>query len=99
MKNYKCDCPCCCSSSSCILRNFTLSSRRLKKAEAVSGVFSGVPKGDSGNLEAQQQYFSYRAILVAIVSQDSFVLVFGGGVLHNYRAIRYKMGSRTDVPV
>ena len=27
-------------------------------------------------LEAQQRYFSYCAILVAIVSQNSFVLVF-----------------------
>ena len=37
-------------------------------------------------LEAQQQYFSCRAILVAIVSQNSFVLVFvlGGG---GYRTI------------
>ena len=29
-------------------------------------------------LEAQQRYFSYRAILVAIVSQNSFVLAFVG---------------------
>ena len=29
-------------------------------------------------LEAQQRYFSYRAILVAIVSQNSLVLVFMG---------------------
>ena len=29
-------------------------------------------------LEAQQRYFSYRAILVAIVSQNVFVLVFMG---------------------
>ena len=29
-------------------------------------------------LEAQQRYFSYRAILVAIVSQNSFALVFMG---------------------
>ena len=29
-------------------------------------------------LEAQQRYFSYRAMLVAIVSQNSFVLVFMG---------------------
>ena len=29
-------------------------------------------------LEAQQRYFSYRAILVAIVSQSSVVLVFMG---------------------
>ena len=30
------------------------------------------------SLEAQQRYFSYRAILVAIVSQNCFVLVFMG---------------------
>ena len=30
------------------------------------------------HLEAQQRYFSYRAILAAIVSQSSFVLAFGG---------------------
>ena len=29
-------------------------------------------------LEAQQGYFSYRAILVAIVSQNSFAFVFMG---------------------
>ena len=34
------------------------------------------------SLEAQQRYFSYRAILVAIVSRNSFVLVLMG-----YRAI------------
>ena len=49
-------------------------------------------------LEAQQRYFSYRAILVAIVSQKYFMLVFMG-VSHNYRAIRCKMGYRTDVLV
>ena len=49
-------------------------------------------------LEAQQRYFAFRAILVAIVSQNSFVLVFNG-VSHKYRAIRGKMGCRTDVPV
>ena len=34
-------------------------------------------------LEAQQRCFSYRTILVATVSQNSFVLVFmeGGGVI------------------
>ena len=36
-------------------------------------------------LEAQQRYFSYCAILAAIVSQNSFVLVFFG-VSHNYLA-------------
>ena len=30
------------------------------------------------DLEAQQRYFSYRAMLLAIVSQNSFVLVFMG---------------------
>ena len=40
---------------------------------------------EGSSLEAQQRYFSYRAILVAIVLQNSFVLVF--------------MGYRTDVPV
>ena len=49
-------------------------------------------------LEAQQRFFSYRAILAAIVSRNSFVLVFYG-VSHNYRAIRCKMGYRTDMPV
>ena len=49
-------------------------------------------------VEAQQRYFSYRAILVAIVSLNSLVLVFMG-----YRTIiaRYvaKWGYRTDVSV
>ena len=49
-------------------------------------------------LEAQQRYFSYRAILEAIVSQNFFVLVFYGAS-HKYRAICSKMGYRTDVPV
>ena len=48
------------------------------------------------DLEAQQRYSSYRAILVAIESQNSFVLVFHG-VWHKYRAIRSQMGYRTDV--
>ena len=52
----------------------------------------------SQSLEAQQRYFPYRTTLVEIVSQSSFVLVFRG-VSHNYRAIRCKMGYRTDVPV
>ena len=51
----------------------------------------------TGSLEAQQRYFSYRAILVAIVSQNFFVLVFMG--YHKDRAICSKMGYRTDVPV
>ena len=49
-------------------------------------------------LNAQQRYFSYRAMLVAIVSQNSLVLVFMG-----YRTIiaRYvaKWGYRTNAPV
>ena len=43
-------------------------------------------------LEAQQRYFSYHAIRVAIVSQNSFVLVLMGYT-------RCLMGYRTDVPV
>ena len=49
-------------------------------------------------LEAQKRYFSYRAILVAIVPQNSFVFAFMG-VSHNYRAICSKMGYRTDARV
>ena len=49
-------------------------------------------------IEAQQRYFSYRAVLVAIVSHNSFVFVFMG-----YRTIlaRYvaKWGYRIDVPL
>ena len=45
-----------------------------------------------GNPEAQQRYFSYRAILVAIVSQNFFVLVFVG-VSHTYPAIRCENNS------
>ena len=40
---------------------------------------------------------SYHTILLAIVSQNFFGLVFR--VSHNYRAIRCKMGYRTDVSV
>ena len=54
-------------------------------------------------LEAQQGYSSCRTILAAMLSQNSLVSVFigggGGGVSHNYREIRCKMGYRTDVPV
>ena len=49
-------------------------------------------------LEAQQRCFSYRAILVAIVSQNYLVFVFCG-VSHNCRAICCNMGYCTDVPV
>ena len=41
--------------------------------------------------------FSYRAIRVAIVSQNYFVLVFNCAISHNYRAICCKMGYCTDV--
>ena len=41
------------------------------------GPFS-LDKNRRKNLEAQQRYFSYRAILVAIVSQNFLVLVFMG---------------------
>ena len=53
------------------------------------------------HVQRNLEYFSYRAILATIVSQNDFVLVFvgGGGVSHNYRAICCKMGYRTDVPV
>ena len=44
-----------------------------------SGISSGVSRGVWGSpLEAQQRYFSYRAMLVAIVSRNAFVLVFMG---------------------
>ena len=38
----------------------------------------GLGQVELSPLEAQQRYFSYRAILVAIVSQNSLVLVFMG---------------------
>ena len=52
---------------------------------------NGFWPGSRSSLEAQQRYFSYRVILVAIVSRNSFVLVFFG-VSHKYRAIRSKTG-------
>ena len=43
--------------------------------------------------EAQQQYFPYCAILVAIASQNNLVLVFvGGGGSHNFHTICCKGG-------
>ena len=65
--------------------------------------------GVSPSFEAEQRYFAYRAILVATVSQNSFVLVLLGiaqssrdmlqiGVLHNHRAICCKLGYCTEVP-
>ena len=46
------------------------------------------------NLEAQQRYSSYRAILVAIVSQNYFALVFmgGGGIAQVSRDTSRKIG-------
>ena len=57
-------------------------------------VFSSARTTD---LEAQQPYSSYRAILVTTVSQNYLVFCFCGAS-HNYRAICCKMGYRTDVP-
>ena len=53
------------------------------------------PLGIEGSscLGSQQRCFSYRAILVAIVSQNVFVLVFVGAS-HHYRAICCEMGYR-----
>ena len=45
-------------------------------------------------LEAQQRYFSYRAILVAIVSQNVFVLVFMG-----YRTIVARYAAKWGITV
>ena len=56
-------------------------------------------EGETTSLEAQQQYFSYHAILVAIVSQNFFVLVLWGiaqlsrdtlqnRVLHRYACVK-----------
>ena len=52
------------------------------------------------SLEAQQRYFSYCAIPLAIVSQNKFCVYFCG-VSHNSRTIccKFKTGYRTDVPV
>ena len=50
-------------------------------------------KGES--LEAQQRYFSHRAILVAIVSQNPFVLVFMGG--GGYRTIIARYVARWGI--
>ena len=60
--------------------------------------FSSSRSEDIRILEAQQRHFSYRAMLVAIVSQNCFLLVFSV-VSHDYCAIRCKMGYRPDVPV
>ena len=44
----------------------------------VGTVFPGTESTEHRTLEAQQRYFSYRARLVAIVSQNYFVLVIMG---------------------
>ena len=46
----------------------------LKEKRILRRVLGRVPR----NSEAQQRYFSYRAALAAIVSQNSFVFVFMG---------------------
>ena len=57
---------------------------RTDRKSPLHGIPFSVPKSGCEmlvipeDLEAQQRYFSYRAILVAIVSQTSFVLVFMG---------------------
>ena len=58
----------------------------------------------TGELEAQQRYYSCRAILVVIVSQmlNSLILAFGGmgGESHNYREICSTLFiSATDPPL
>ena len=56
-----------------------LSSTRKSSSEILERGDFGEKTCPGGlGLEAQQRYFSYRAILVAIVSQSSFVLVFMG---------------------
>ena len=52
---------------------------------------------DFGPVEAQQRYFAYCPILVAIVSENLFVFVFWG-VAQSSRDMQ-QMGYRTDVPV
>ena len=42
--------------------------------------FGKTQQNVSSILEAQQRYFSYRAMLVAIVLQSFFVLVLWGGI-------------------
>ena len=56
--------------------------RMLWGSTSRHGLLDTVKKHMVSRLEAQQRYFSYRAILVAIVSQNSFVLV-----VYGYRTI------------
>ena len=51
---------------------------QLFNADGLTPKRSKNPWRTVSTFEAQQRYFSYRAILVAIVSQNSFVLVFMG---------------------
>ena len=44
----------------------------------LEGLTEAFGRMSAGTLEAQQRYFSYRAILVAILSQNSFVFVLWG---------------------
>ena len=73
----------------CFLHQTSLK-RYLRNGQEKSRLLSWRRLGIS-SLEAQQRYFAYRALLVAIVSQNNLVLVFCGAS-HNYRTIRCKMG-------
>ena len=52
---------------------------------------SHLPIAESLPLEAQQRYFSYRAILAAIVSQNSFAFVFIAAIVSQYRATKSQL--------
>ena len=58
---------------------------------------AGGPRKVGESLEAQQRYFSYRAILVAIVSQNSFVLVLMGYV-STKGGVSHHFGGGTNLP-
>ena len=54
---------------------------KTARKESLSQAFLCAPNASKNldlSLEAQQRHFSYRAMLTAIVSQNSFVLVFVG---------------------
>ena len=70
-----------CSVSACGLMSSHPHSSIIVKASASNPshfACTSSRESNTGSLEAQQRYFSYRAILVVIVSQNSFVLVFMG---------------------
>ena len=61
------------------LKRKALSQQRGSAREGVIAFYSDIfGYHATGGLEAQQRHLSYRAILVAIVSQNSVVLVFMG---------------------